>query len=292
MPGCVTCGAMVIRHFKTMWGAVGSGAPHATFATAIPAIAGEGWDGVVFALIALDFDPGTGSLPELSERCDEQGLDLALMIMTDGPDVNAHIGSFREQIERVAPLDPHYVIAHDGLDRFEPEEASAYYRAAVELEAGLPFPVAHETHRSRILFTPWATSRVLDEFPDLRLAIDLSHWMVVAERPLDDEMEIIRKAAERMIHLDARVGHEEGPQVPDPAAPEWEGHVASFEGWWDVAIEAARRVEPEREVVIVPEYGPPPYQQTLPYAAMPTTDLWQMSRAARDRLRARFGPTG
>ena len=271
-----------------MWGAVGGGAPHPTFATAVPAIAAEGWDGVVVALIALEFEPGIGSLPELAERCDQSGLDLAFMVMTDGADAAAHADSFRREIERVAPLEPHHVIVHDGRDFFAPAEASAYYRAVAEMEADLGFPVAHETHRSRILFTPWATRRVLDEFPDLRLAVDLSHWMVVAERFLDDELETIRAAGARMIHLDARVGHEEGPQVPDPAAPEWGEHVAAFETWWEAAIEARRAVDPDAVVVVVPEYGPPPYQQTLPHTGMPTTDLWDMTRAARDRFESRF----
>jgi site-specific recombinase XerD len=38
----------------------------------------------------------------------------------------------------------------------------------------------------------------------------------VAERMLHTETEIIRQCADRCIHIHARVGYEEGPQVPDP----------------------------------------------------------------------------
>ncbi|NQV06225.1 hypothetical protein HQ535_06720 [bacterium] len=281
---------MTVRFSKTMWGAVGAGSPHPTFDTAIPAIAREGWDGVVFALIALEFDRGIGTLPRLAGLCAENRLDLVVMVMTNGVSVADHLATLRAAYDHVAPFDPSHVVCHGGLDRFTPDEASLFYREALAMEQDFGLTVAHETHRSRIMFTPWATARVLDEFATIRLAVDLSHWMVVAERPLDDELETIRAAGSRMIHLDARVGYEEGPQVPDPLADEWSDHRAMFERWWDQAIDARLKTGCCEPLVVVPEYGPPPYQQTV--ASEPTTDLWETCLAMRRRWMERAVEAG
>ena len=109
---------MELRLFKTMWGAVGAGAPYRTFADAIPAIADEGWDGVVFALIARQFEPDIGSLEELRELCDDHDLGLATMIMTDGPTVADHLASYRSQLVEVSEIATSHVISHSGLDAF------------------------------------------------------------------------------------------------------------------------------------------------------------------------------
>ena len=68
---------------------------------------------------------------------------------------------------------------------------------------------------------PWNTQRILRRFPSLKLTCDYSHWVCVAERLLPDCGEILQLSADHCWHLHARVGFEEGPQVPDPRAPEW-----------------------------------------------------------------------
>jgi len=54
--------------------------------------------------------------------------------------------------------------------------------------------------------------------PELLLCADLSHFVVVTEtHPADWKLtEAIDALADRVIHIHARVGYEEGPQVNDP----------------------------------------------------------------------------
>ncbi|GAB1483119.1 hypothetical protein MASR2M78_19350 [Treponema sp.] len=49
-----------------------------------------------------------------------------------------------------------------------------------------------------------------------------SRWCTVAESYLEDQKEAVDAALSRTDHIHARVGFPEGPQVGDPAAPEWE----------------------------------------------------------------------
>ena len=103
------------------------------------------------------------------------------------------------------------------------------------------------------------------------------------------EDDIIAAAAARTIHLDARIGFAEGPQVNDPSAPEWAEQGAWFTRQWKRVIELAAAAGTD-EMVVVPEYGPPPYQAVHPHGGGPVGDLWAMCRSERDRLRVELQP--
>lgn len=55
--------------------------------------------------------------------------------------------------------------------------------------------------------------------PQLRFTADISHWVVVSERLLDDPSDDFSAFIDRVHHVQARVGYDQGPQVPHPAAP-------------------------------------------------------------------------
>ena len=267
--------------YKTLWGAVGAGAPFADFRSAIPRIAEAGWNGVSVAVIAFQFDPEIGTLEELRELCASHDLGLSVMVHTFGEDVAGHLEHLRREMERAASVQPHHIICHGGVDAWSLEQAKEFYSEALEYEAETGIPVAHETHRSRLLHSPWQAMEILEAFPELKTAMDLSHWVVMAERLIHDQEAAIELVASRAIHVDARVGHEQGPQVPDPRDPSWSNHLEVFEAWWDLAITS--------DQVVVPEYGPPPYLPTIPHTGEPVADLWAICDWAKDRLRTRYG---
>ena len=201
-----------------------------------------------------------------------------------GGTVREHLASLERQMEECLPHRPWFFNAHSGSDAWSLAEAEDFYGAALELERRIGIPVAHETHRLRCFGNPWTTRALLERFPDLKLTCDFSHWVCVAERLLEDCGPIIELAARHCLHLHARVGYEEGPQVSDPRAPEWARHVAAHEAWWDT-IWAAQRRRGLAESPLTPEFGPPLYLHTLPYTQTPVADLadicdWQARRQA------------
>jgi hypothetical protein len=101
-------------------------------------------------------------------------------------------------------------------------------------------------------------------------------------------MEIIRLCAEHCIHIHARVGYEEGPQVPDPRAPEYERHLAAHERWWSMIWDAQEK-RGVTESTLTPEFGAPDYLHTLPYSRMPVANLWDICNWQAERQKARFG---
>ena len=202
-----------------------------------------------------------------------------------GGTVREHLDSMTRQVQECMEHQPLFFNAHSGSDSWTLAEAEDFYGAALELEERLGVTIAHETHRLRCLGNPWTTRSLLERFPALKLTCDFSHWVCVAERLLEDCSQIIQLAAEHCHHVHARVGHEEGPQVPDPRAPEWARHVAAHERWWDI-IWASQKQRGFKMSTLTPEFGPAPYLVTLPYTQTPIANLadicdWQAARQAR-----------
>lgn len=205
-----------------------------------------------------------------------------------GGTIRQHLDSLRQLIEDSLPYSPVFINAHSGADSWSLNEAIDFYGQALELEKELGIPISHETHRLRCFGNPWMTRDILKHHPDLKLTVDLSHWVCVCERLLPDFGEIIALVAKHAHHLHARVGFEQGPQVPDPRAPEWEQHLAAHEAWWDTIWDAQR----QRGVAVstlCPEFGPFPYLHSIPYSREPIADLREICDWMATRQKSRFG---
>jgi hypothetical protein len=201
-----------------------------------------------------------------------------------GGSVGEHLASLRAQVEECLDHRPVFINAHSGYDAWSTNQAQDYFGAALELEKAVGVTIAHETHRSRCFATPWQTRDMLRLYPGLRLTCDLSHWVCVCERLLPDFDDVIDLAAQHCQHVHARVGYAGGPQVPDPAAPEYAVHLAAHEAWWE-RIWRAQHARGLAESTLTPEFGPPPYLQTLPHTQAPVVDLtrvcdWMARRQA------------
>jgi hypothetical protein len=207
-----------------------------------------------------------------------------------GGSVAVHLASLREQVEECVDDKPLFVSAHTGSDAWSLNEAEDFYAAARDMEAELGIAISHETHRSRYFGTPWNTYRLLERIPDVKLTCDFSHWVCVAERLLEDAAPILSRAAKNCHHIHSRVGYEQGPQVPDPRAPEWLAHLQVHERWWE-EMWSAQHVRGADTVTLTPEFGPPPYLHTSPVTQQPVADLesicdWMAQRQADRFARA------
>lgn len=226
----------------------------------------------------------------------ETGWDFICQVFTNGSTpggtVREHLDSLARQVEFHAADAPLFFNAHSGSDTWSLAESVDFYGGALELERREGVVIAHETHRLRCFGNPWTTRAVLGQVPGLKLTCDFSHWVCVAERLLGDCGDIIALAARHCHHLHARVGHEEGPQVSDPRAPEWGRHVAAHEAWWD-QIWAVQQAAGAATSTLTPEFGPAPYMPLLPHTQAPVADLadicdW-MARRQAARFAARHG---
>lgn len=213
----------------------------------------------------------------------EHGLDLIAQILTEGDTPDAHLRSLEEQMEFAMRCNPLFVNHHAGRDRFSFEDNVRIFQRLIDLshETGLPMLV--ETHRGRPTYSAVETRKYLDALPELHLTADFSHWMVVHESDLSDQPETLDLAIQRSHHIHARVGYEEGPQVPDPRAPEWEQHVSRHLTLWQQIVDVHQQRGTE-VLTITPEFGPPNYMHTLPFSNEPVGDVWKINVYMRDLL--------
>lgn len=210
-------------------------------------------------------------------------LDYIALISTSGN----HEESFTKGVVAAASLSPKLIISHSARDSMEEERQLQFFGHAVDTEKTYGIPVGHETHRHRAMFTPWHTAKLLRAIPELKITADFSHWCCVCESLLEDQLDNLKVAFERTIHIHARVGYAQGPQVPHPDAPEYRQELAAHELWWE-SILKARISNGFEYTTITPEFGPPGYMHTLPFTNKPVTDLWDVCNWMSERLRAKF----
>jgi hypothetical protein len=100
--------------------------------------------------------------------------------------------------------------------------------------------------------------------------------VVVLERQLDDDWDAVSEVAKHAQHIHARVGYDQGPQVPHPAAPEYASALASHQRYWE-AIWSAQRAKGDSITTMTPEFGPDGYLHTAPFTQLPVADLWEIN---------------
>lgn len=107
--------------------------------------------------------------------------------------------------------------------------------------------------------------------------------MVVHESDLSAQRTNLELAISRSRHI----GYEEGPQVTDPCAPEWERHLNNHLSIWQSIVDNCKSLDLEF-LTITPEFGPPNYMHTLPFSNKPVSDAWEVNVAMKKILEERL----
>jgi len=196
-----------------------------------------------------------------------------------------HLDDLRRLVETCLPFSPVMINALAGSDAWSFADKVAFYTTALDLEREFGVPIAFEVHRSRPMFHPWVTRDLLAELPGLHLTCDFSHWCAVTERlVMDEEPELLDQIASRARHIHSRVGYDQGPQVPDPRAPEHETALRSHLRWWQHIVNRQAGLG-RANLTLTPEFGPDGYLQCEPFSQRRAADLREVNRWMQDHLR-------
>jgi len=201
--------------------------------------------------------------------------------------VEEHLDSLEQGILRSLPGHPLFITTMAGSDEWNLDATLRFHERLLRLQDKHAITISVETHRGRPTYNPWRTLEILDAFPGLRLTCDFSHWCVVCERLiLDQEPGLLDRVAPHAHHIHARVGYAQGPQVPDPRAPEHAADLAAHERWWE-ALLASMEQRGLGTATLTPEAGPDGYLHCLPFSRQPVADLWETNRWIGQRQLAR-----
>ncbi|GAB2609406.1 hypothetical protein GCM10027035_02200 [Emticicia sediminis] len=244
----------------------------------------EGYDG-----IEMWWPNETKDQKELFAALEKHDLEIGYLCGSGHKDPAINLESFKKAINAASTQSakkPLYINCHSGKDFFTYEQSKLFIDHTTETTAKTGIKICHETHRGRIMFAAHIARNFIEKNPALRLTLDISHWCNVHESLLEDQAETVAMALERVEHLHARIGHQEGPQVNDPRAPEWESAVKAHLAWWDKVLE--RKMKAGETMTILTEFGPPNYLPTLPYTQQPVADQWAINVYMMHLLRKRY----
>jgi sugar phosphate isomerase/epimerase len=263
---------MQLQLYKTMWGFEGD------------------FENACIEAVEAGFNGIEGRAPEDAQRralwkttLQKHGLSYIAEIVTGGDyvperrlSVQAHLDDIEKALQNSVGLSPLFATCIGGCDAWSEEESIRFFSEAMQLAERNGIMITFETHRSRSLFTPWTTRRIVEALPQIRLTADISHWCVACERQMDTELDTIAAIAPNVRHIHARVGYDQGPQVPHPGAPEYEYALRAHQQCWEIFWEAqqARGIQ----TTMTPEFGPDGYLHTLPFTQAPVADLWTLNR--------------
>ena len=268
---------MQIKYLRGMWGM-----ELPTLKANLEMIKAGGFDGV-----EMGVPSELAKREELCHLLDKLQLELVVQQWTEGSSPPEHAQSFEAQYRRGAEFKPLLINSHTGKDYFTTAENLGILQKAAALEAELGVPVVHEIHRGRATFSTTATLALIEAMPEIKLTADFSHWCCVHESLLQDQPDRVNRTITRSYHLHARVGYEEGPQITDPRAPEWQTTVEVHLRWWQQLVDHHKKIG-TKILTICPEFGPPNYMLTQPYTRQPLGNLWEINCYMKDLLKERL----
>jgi sugar phosphate isomerase/epimerase len=244
----------------------------------------EGYDGIE------NWWPGTKQeQDEMFTALKKYNLQVGFLYGAGEGTPAAHWQTFKKTMDVIVQQttqQPLYINLHSGRDYFSFEDGKKFVEYTNTLAKTTGIPIYHETHRGRLMFAAHITNKYIKKYPGLKLTLDISHWCNVHESMLENQKETVDAALERTNHIHARVGYQQGPQVADPRAPEWDYAFKQHFEWWDKVVE--RKKKAGERITFLTEFGPPLYMQTLPYTLQPLSNQWEINVYMMQLLRKRY----
>lgn len=220
----------------------------------------------------------------LRQNLRQESLEYIAVVFTGGDVVPRQDWTLQQHWDRLSlsldaalEVGARFINVLPGNDRWPLAKQVEFFGRAQELSEQAGLLCSFEIHRATSLYSPWVTLEVIAQLPQLRFTADISHWVVVCERLLDDPADDLTPFIERVHHVQARVGYDQGPQVPHPAAPEYARQLAFHQRLWE-RIWAAQQARGYGITTLTPEFGPDGYTHLLPFTQAPVADVWSLNQ--------------
>jgi len=230
----------------------------------------------------------------LAQKLEDAELDYIAIVFSGGDVIpaqaetpNQHLERLKERFASAKGLNPRFVNLLAGNDRWPLAQQVDFLGQAHELAASYDLFCSFETHRATSLYSPWLTLEIIQQLPQLRFTADISHWILVSERLLNDPVDDFSEFIQRVHHIQARAGYDQGPQVPHPAAPEYRTALEFQQHFWQ-QIWLSQYQRGYQHTTLTPEFGADGYLHHLPFTNVPVADLWSLNAWMAQHQQQRF----
>lgn len=193
--------------------------------------------------------------------------------------------AMNQRLELLTSFDPLFINSHTGRDYFSFRENCTLIQLATDFSRQYKIPVYHETHRGRFSYALHRMPEYIALFPQLELVADYSHWCAVSESMLSFQEDTLAQLTQHIRHIHARVGYEQGPQLPDPFASAYQPYLHRFTSWWQQILDHHQQ---QKSFTICTEAGPVPYMPVNPDNGQPLADQWTININMLEYLQQAF----
>ena len=195
--------------------------------------------------------------------------------------------SYQQELVLCAQSGPVLINSHTGKDHFKKEEFLKLLDIALNFTEKTGITVSHETHRGRFGYSPQMLEEYLALYQYLPITADFSHWTCVTESMLSEFGETLNATIKNTRALHARIGYEQGPQIPDLQDFAWKSQISTFFSWWDEIIHNAKSLG----IPVFPittEFGPFPYMVNPKGAVQVLNRQFELNLQMKILLRSRY----
>jgi sugar phosphate isomerase/epimerase len=267
---------MKVKFYAPQWG---NTLPFDTFCQNVKT---AGYDGVE---MALPFDLEKNQ--EILSILEKYELELIGQYWQSfEKNIDEHANNYEKYLRHLTMANPVFINSQTGKDYFNFEQNKRLFDLAKRISEETGVKIIHETHRGKSLYAANITQDYLTKIPDLRICLDISHWCNVHESLLEDQQEAVDLAIAHTDHIHSRIGHQEGPQVNDPRANEWQEVLETHLVWWDKVVEIHKRNG--TNLIITTEFGPTPYMPAMPFIQIPLANQWEINVYMMNLLKQRY----
>jgi sugar phosphate isomerase/epimerase len=217
---------------------------------------------------------------------------IVMAVLQHYPKLEEYLAELEKQLTCLCNLGtqeqaPLFISAQTGREYYSADQVEETLLCCKKVSEQFKVPIHHETHRNKWTYAAHAVSPFLFKHDDLMLTLDISHWFCVSESYLPDQQETVIEAVEHARHIHARIGHIEGPQVWDPAIPEYAEALNEHLKVWDKYIEQ-RKAHGASFCTITPEFGPPPYMVYANRQCSAHEEQWRLNLWMKNFLEKRY----
>lgn len=212
----------------------------------------DGWEGLCIDLGSTSLEDAWSYVPFYKKT----GLRGLVTAFPNSPK------DLRDAIKLAKEIGAPFVIVIGMVMPVRIEDMINEVRALLKVSAEEGMPIQFETHRNCLTNDLFATLQMMEAVPEMRLAADLSHYVVQREmmQPISaDYQAMMRKVLDRSDSFQGRIGTRNQVQVP-LHYPQYKIWVDTFVDWWTYGLkEWKARAGANDEVIFMSELGPTEY---------------------------------
>ncbi|MEP6884427.1 MAG: sugar phosphate isomerase/epimerase [Gammaproteobacteria bacterium] len=242
--------------FQALWAMDRLSVPEASIADKFDRVRASGFDGMVIDLGALSMDQAEATVPHYART----GLAGGLTAFPSS------VEALRPALQLAHRIAAPFVVVIGQEMPVSLGDMIPVIEGWLRVAEQEGMPIQFETHRNCITNDLFTTVQLLDAVPAMRLAADLSHYVVDREMPSSPPpalQALITQVLEHSDSFQGRVAARGQIQVAldFPQNAKW---VALFRDWWRRGFAAwqARHAGTDSAMVFLCELGPPDYAIT------------------------------